>query len=295
MLKQMQWWSAHTLTVPLVPHVWHAQITHSHTLSSWELSSTPPQNVCQGLTLGWSQSTSQPAAFVDHRLCARPRVDQMRFLSLRPHRVTGRAGIEEVMTHDWMLVIIMWEKGTKYLGKDFRESEVFLRSCKDLVLQPARMLRWESVFIKNRQRKGLEGEQARAEYKGLSLLEGWTWWLDAAPGLMAATGQDSTLWFCGLPSSDAPPQARLLLQPAVPSIHALGLGGPEIWTWNAFFYERMATAVGKIKPTWTVSCWSSRQIGPWQLIFIKWSKIEALSSPRHSKDKPSGRSWILLK
>ena len=31
-----------------------------------------------------------------------------------------------------------------------------------------------------------------------------------------------------------------------------------------------------------------------QLVFVKWSEIEALFSPRHSKDKTSGRSWALL-
>ena len=31
------------------------------------------------------------------------------------------------------------------------------------------------------------------------------------------------------------------------------------------------------------------------LVFVKWSKIQALFSPRHSKDKASGKSWALLK
>ena len=37
-------------------------------------------------------------------------------------------------------------------------------------------------------------------------------------------------------------------------------------------------------------------MGPWagQLVFVKWSKTEALLSPRHSKDKASGRSLALL-
>ena len=31
-----------------------------------------------------------------------------------------------------------------------------------------------------------------------------------------------------------------------------------------------------------------------QLVFVKWSEIEAFFSPRHSKDKASGKSWALL-
>ena len=40
-----------------------------------------------------------------------------------------------------------------------------------------------------------------------------------------------------------------------------------------------------------------RYLGSWagQLAFVKWSRTEALFSPRHSKDKASGRSWALLK
>ena len=40
-----------------------------------------------------------------------------------------------------------------------------------------------------------------------------------------------------------------------------------------------------------------RQMGPWarHLLFVEWSKIQALFSPRHSKDKASGKSWALLK
>ena len=30
-----------------------------------------------------------------------------------------------------------------------------------------------------------------------------------------------------------------------------------------------------------------------QLVFVKWSEIEAFFSPRHSKDKARGKSWAL--
>lgn len=116
----------HTLSASCSSCMTCSDHTLTHTLSSWELSSTPPQNVCQGL--GWSQSTSQPAAFVDHRLCARPRVDQMRFLSLWPHRVTGRA--EHWGSDDtWLDASYNHvKKALNIWGRTSRESEVFLRS-----------------------------------------------------------------------------------------------------------------------------------------------------------------------
>ena len=38
-------------------------------------------------------------------------------------------------------------------------------------------------------------------------------------------------------------------------------------------------------------------VGLWagHLVFVKWNKIQAFFSPRHSKDKASGKSWALLK
>ena len=57
------------------------------------------------------------------------------------------------------------------------------------------------------------------EYKGLSLLEGGhSIWINGSH----RTGLHTLI--CGLPSSDAPLQASLFFQPAVPSSHALGLG-----------------------------------------------------------------------
>ena len=43
--------------------------------------------------------------------------------------------------------------------------------------------------------------------------------------------------------------------------------------------------------------WDRTSLGRWvrHLVFVKWSKTDALFSPRHSKDKTSGKSWALLK